>query len=344
MPTFAIGCAVNSQDRTGFAAAVSACNASDVCVLALGTDESIANEGNDRSDTSLPGVQSALALAILDCGKPTILVLFNGATLAIDSLLATARDSSLAVVEAWNPGVAGGTPIAAALFGKTNTWGKLPVSWYPEAYFKLLPIQDMDMVLGGGGAGRTYKYYNATSVATRTNTSGALLFPLGYGLSYTTFTLSGTCPNNPPSLVVNAADSSASPSISCTVTVANTGPLDGDEVVIVYVIPNATSVARARAALWNGGPRSDPLASRLVVAFERVHVAAGGRVDIPFNFSVPTFSSVDDSGARVVYPGQYVLRFSHGTSDSDASDVDVTVVVEIDGAERHVVRAAYPTW
>lgn len=156
-PAFAHGCDVNSGNTTGFAAAVAACNASDVCVLVLGTDGTIASEGTDRANTDLPGVQAGLAAAVLAVGRPTVLVMFNGGTLAIDAIVLPPRPQPLAVVEAWNPGVAGGAPVAAALFGASNRWGKLPVTWYPRGYFGLLPITDMDMVHGGGGAGRTYK-------------------------------------------------------------------------------------------------------------------------------------------------------------------------------------------
>lgn len=180
VPSFTPGCAVNSADTSGVAAAVAACAAADICVLALGTDGSIAGEGRDRTTTALPGSQGALAAAVLAANKPTVLVLFNGMTLAIDDIVSTQRlGAPLAIVEGWNPGVAGGTPVAAALFGATNRWGKLPVTWYPQQYFPLLTIEDMDMVHGGGGAGRTYKYYNSTAVGLATNSSGMPLFDFG---------------------------------------------------------------------------------------------------------------------------------------------------------------------
>lgn len=112
------------------------------------------------------------------------------------------------------------------------------------------------------------------------------------------------------------------------------------QVVTVFLVPDAARVAAGRAAAAAGGPRRDPLASRLLVAFERVTVPAGGRVDIPFNFSAPAFATVDDDGARVVRPGRYALRFSRGHGD----DVDVPVDVEVGGGvERRVLRA-YPRW
>jgi hypothetical protein len=149
-----------AADAAGVAAARDACAAADVCVVALGFDGSVCGEGTDRASTALDGLQGNLSAAVLALGKPVVFVLFNGGTLAIDSIV-HAPVGSVAIVEAFNPGVAGGTPVADALFGRANRWGKLPVSWPPAAYYNLLPIEEMDMVLGGNGAVR----FNAHSLA-----------------------------------------------------------------------------------------------------------------------------------------------------------------------------------
>ena len=148
-PAYAPGCDVGTPDPSGIPAAVAACNRSTICILALG--DNTEGEGQDRTDTALPGAQVTLALAVLAVGKPTVVVLFSGATLAVDAIVNAPRAAPLAIVAAWMPGVAGGTPVASALFGATNRWGKLPVSWYPAAYFTLLPIQV--------GRGRAWGYW-----------------------------------------------------------------------------------------------------------------------------------------------------------------------------------------
>ena len=156
-----------------------------------------------------------------------------------------------------------------------------------------------------------------------------------------------SCPGLPRVLRLSVGHDAAAPPppprvITCTVTVINTGARAGDEVITVYVAPNATAVASARATRALGvSPRADPLASRLLVAFDRVTVPAGGRVDVHFNFSPPAvFGFVDDDGARSVRPGSYALRFSRGAGD----DVDVPVDITVDGGELVVVRPAYPVW
>ena len=148
---------INSNATAGIAAALALGRAADTIVLALGIDKTVETEGTDRADTALPGEQQAFATQVLALGKPTVLVLVNGGALAIDALVARAvrADGSVApyaIVEAFNPSVAGTPPLAAALFGKENRWGKLPVTMYPHHAVDEGET-DYDM---SAGVGRTY--------------------------------------------------------------------------------------------------------------------------------------------------------------------------------------------
>ena len=108
---------------------------------------------------------------VLALGKPVVLVLCNGGALAIDRLIA----GPVAIVEAFNPSVAGPRALAATLFGEENRWGKLPVTMYPHSYIREQPVHNYDMAKAPG---RTYKYYRGTA-----------LFPFGFGLSLTEFAM-----------------------------------------------------------------------------------------------------------------------------------------------------------
>ena len=351
LSTFSQGCTVKGNDTQNIAAAVTACKIACVCILVPGTDGTVAGEGLDRVDTSLPGSQSTLALAILALRKPTIVILFNGGVLAIDALLS--YDTS--IIEAFNPGVVGGTPVADAMFGRTNRWGKLPVSWPPASYYTLLPIEEMDMVLGGGGAGRTYKYYNSTAVELQTNGSGKNLFELGFGLSYTNFSITGNCPNYSYNNKNDGTSSShwhfnfssaidvyrTSP-INCSVSVKNEGTREGDEVVTVFIVPSTVAVERGRAARLLSSssiPRNDPLASKLLVAFARVTVLQNETVTIPFSIPIPSFSGVSDFGAREIYSGTYDIEFTRG----HGTPLRIPIVIEtLNGTPVHIRKDA--TW
>ena len=148
--TYALGCPTNTPNATGgFPAALAAAGAADVVLLALGMDAATAGEGRDRADALLPGAQAALAAAVLALGKPTVVLLFNGAGLAIDELVSARSGGGgapLAIVECFYPGQAGGVPVVDTLYGRANRFGKLPVTLYPAAYYDAVAIDQMSMV------------------------------------------------------------------------------------------------------------------------------------------------------------------------------------------------------
>ena len=177
--------------------------------------------------------------------------------------------------------------------------------------------------------GRTYKYY-----------AGPVLYPFGFGLSYTTFSLSGDCPGSgsAPAHVWRLAAGTpraalragavAGGNTSCTITVKNTGSVAGDEVVQVFLAPNAASMARAHA---------DPMALKRLVAFQRVTLGAGQSAELPFSFDPAALAEVDQAGARVLWPGEYSLQVTRGHGEA----VPWRVRVEVAGGDRVVVRT-YP--
>ena len=140
-----------ANQAAGIAPAVALAKQADVVVLVLGNDRSIEHEGRDRTNTTLEGVQSQLGTAVLGAGTPTLLILSNGGAIAFDELV----EKSKAIVEAFNPGF-GSRALADLLFGKRNTWGKLPITLYPASYQDEQPMLQYDM---SAAPGRTYRYY-----------------------------------------------------------------------------------------------------------------------------------------------------------------------------------------
>ena len=279
---------INSNATSGIAAALALGRAADTIVLALGIDKTVETEGTDRADTALPGEQQAFATQVLALGKPTVLVLVNGGALAIDALVARAAraDGSIApyaIVEAFNPNVAGTPPLAATLFGKENRWGKLPVTMYPHHFIDEKAMTDYDM---SAGVGRTYKYY-----------TGAPLFAFGHGLSYTTFEVACTTAAAAPPVVAAT--------IACAVR--NTGGRDGDEVVQLY---HAVGDA-VRKGLDHPAPR------RALIDFARVSVAAGGVANVSFVVEMEALKVVNKTGARHLYPGEHRLYVARGAGGGD---------------------------
>ncbi len=203
------------------AQAVEAAKAADTIVMVLGDNEQTSREAwsdthlGDRSSLDLMGQQNDLAKAIFDLGKPTIVFLLNGRPLSVNLL----ADRADAIIEGWYMGQETGHAAVDILFGKINPGGKLPVSIARNV--GQLPI-----------------YYNYKPSARRGYLDGVTkpLYPFGFGLSYTDFSISA------PRLAKIRMGLSESTEVS--VEVKNTGSRRGDEVVQIYIRDDFSSVTR----------------------------------------------------------------------------------------------------
>ncbi|HKY41989.1 MAG TPA: glycoside hydrolase family 3 C-terminal domain-containing protein [Pyrinomonadaceae bacterium] len=200
--------------------AVKAAQESDASVLVLGISARLEGEemnvplegfrGGDRTEISLPKSQEALLKAVVETGKPVVVVLLSGSALAVN----WANDNVPAIMAAWYPGGEGGTAIADVLFGNYNPGGRLPVTFY-KSVDQLPPFTDYSM------QGRTYRYFK-----------GEPLYPFGYGLSYTRFLY-----NN----LKIAKSVKAGEPVKLSVDVTNIGEREGDEVIQLYLTDTAAS-------------------------------------------------------------------------------------------------------
>jgi beta-xylosidase len=216
------GCRVSGGDLSGVPAAVAEAAAADVVVLAVGDraglfGDGTSGEGCDAPDLDLPGRQPELVEAILDAGKPTVLLAISGRPYALGAY----QGRAAAIVQAFFPGEEGGAAIAGVLSGRVNPSGKLPVG---------VPRRP---------GGQPYTYLapplgqNSHGVS---NLDPTPAFPFGHGLSYTSFRYEN--------LRASAAEVDTSGSIELRVTVHNTGARDGDEVVQLYAADPVASVTR----------------------------------------------------------------------------------------------------
>lgn len=221
-------------------------------------------KGGDRTDIELPAIQRQLLKALKAAGKKVVFVNFSGSAMGLEPETQTCD----AILQAWYPGEAGGTAVADVLYGDYNPAGRLPVTFYKNVG-QLPDFQDYSM------KGRTYRYFEGTP-----------LFPFGHGLSYTTF-----------------AYGKAEVKEGCLlVPVTNTGRMDGDEVVQLYL--NRPDDA-------NG-----PL--KTLRAFKRVHIPAGATRTVSLPLTEETFNWWD-TATNTVHPlkGSYKLLYG-GSSDDQA--------------------------
>ncbi len=229
--------------------------------------------GGDRTRIDLPGTQQELIREIHALGKPVVLVLLNGGALAVN----WADKRIPAIVEAWYPGQAAGDAIADVLTGDYNPAGRLPVTFYRS-------VDDLPDFDDYNVSTQTYRYY-----------PGEPLYPFGYGLSYTTFAYGD----------LSVEDThKAGDSVRISVRVSNTGGMDGEEVVQVYVS-------------HVDAPVKVPI--RSLQAFRRIHLKQGEAKTVAFVLPPDAFSLIDENSERVVLPGKFVLSVGGGQPQAEAT-------------------------
>ncbi len=248
--------------------ALDAVQKSEVTVLVLGLSPDVEGEempleidGFDRGDRTrldLPQPQKELIKKVAGLGKPVVLVLMGGSSIAFNY----ANEHFPAILDAWYPGEAGGEAIADILFGNYNPSGRLPVTFYRSVH-DLPPFDNYDM------AGRTYKYY-----------TGPVLYPFGYGLSYTTFRYSDL------KISSGTIDNASTPVAEVRVT--NTGPMKGQEVVQLY-IRNETSGEKIPVHSLHG--------------FQKVFLNPGESRTVTFHLTAEDFKTVNAQGKKILEPG-----------------------------------------
>jgi beta-glucosidase len=179
--------------------AMSIASQSDVVIAAMGENVYLCGEARDRHTLNLPGDQELFVQKLLDTGKPVILVLFGGHTLAIEKL----APRCAAIIQAWYPGEEGGNALADILLGKVNPSAKLATT-YPGGDYK-------------------------GSICYNMGYQSPPLYPFGYGLSYTAYNYSKI--TAPESADINQDR------IPVSFTLKNIGKRAGTEVTQLYLAP-----------------------------------------------------------------------------------------------------------
>ncbi|XWS46568.1 hypothetical protein CRYUN_Cryun14cG0079000 [Craigia yunnanensis] len=276
---------VACADDKLFSGAIDAARQADATVLIMGLDQSVEAEFKDRTGLLLLGRQQDLVSKVAMASKgPTIIVLISGGP--IDVSFAKNDPRIAAILWAGYPGQAGGAAIANVLYGTTNPEGKLPMTWYPQDYVSTLPMIDMAMRSSPNKnyPGRTYRFYK-----------GPVVYPFGYGMSYTNFV--HTIASAPNVVAVpldgrhNSGNTTASGkaikvnhakcnnlSVGLQIDVKNTGSKDGTHTMLVFSTPPAGHWAPQKQ----------------LVAFAKVHVPAGSQQRVGINIHLCKFLSVVD--------------------------------------------------
>ncbi len=273
----------------GFADAVAAAKAADQVVLAVGETREMSGEAASRSTLDLPGRQQELIDAIKGTGTPFVVVLFNGRPLTLGDVAA----SSPAILESWFPGVEAGNAVADVVFGKVNPGGKLPVS-FPQR------LGQVPIYYNHEPTGRPCDVTQKYNSRYRDLRSCDPLYPFGFGLSYTTFSITG--------LTLDHTTVSPRGRVRATVRVTNTGDVAGDEVVQLYLHDPVSSI-------------SQPV--RRLRGFERVTLQPKESRTVTFTLDRSDFGFYDNRGDFVVEPGQIEVY----AGDSSQATMEKTFTV-----------------
>ena len=260
------------DDDAGMAAAVEAASSAEVAVVVIGQRQNQIGEKASNDTLDLPGRQLEQLQAIVATGTPTVAVVMSGRPLD----LRWADDNVPAILQVWYPGTRGGEAVAALLFGDVSPGGKLPVSW--PRHVGQIPVIHSH-----------YTTFQPAEAASRYwQEASTPLYPFGHGLSYASFEYAN--------LRLSAESVPVGGTVQVSVDVTNTGSVDADEVVQLYIHQR-----------W--GTSSRPI--RELKAFERVAIAAGATTTVTFDlgpdqlryWSAVTRDWVQDATEIEVYVG-----------------------------------------
>ena len=236
-------------------------------------------DNGDRTSIELPQVQRDILKALHEAGKKIVLVNCSGSAVA----LTPETETCDAILQAWYPGEQGGHALADVLFGDYNPGGKLTVTFYKDDS-QLPDFSDYRM---NGEIGRTYKYFK-----------GEALFPFGYGMSYTTFSVGS------PKAVYGEND------ITVSTTVKNTGKVDGTEIVQVY--------------MHRPDDADGPI--KTLCAYQRVDLKAGESSKLDITFPRQRLEAWDaETNTMKVIPGTYELLVGKSSAAKDLKKTKIQV-------------------
>ncbi|MGD0592045.1 MAG: xylan 1,4-beta-xylosidase [Bacteroidota bacterium] len=239
-------------------------------------------KGGDRTDIELPASQRNFLWALKKAGKKIVFVNCSGSAIS----LVPETESCDAILQAWYGGESGGQAVADVLFGDYNPSGRLPITFYKNSS-QLPDFEDYSM------KGRTYRYMSDP------------LYPFGYGLSYTTFSIGSA---NASKTEIKMNDN-----IKLTIPVSNIGKRDGTEIVQVYV----------RKLNDTGGPL------KTLRAFKRLDVAVGKTQNVTIDLPSTTFQCFDSSSNMMrVTAGEYELLYGTSSDDKDLKSIKITIQEE----------------
>ena len=241
----------------------------------------------DESNFNLVGAMGPLVQAIINTGKPTVVVFQSGKPITESWI----SNSSSALVQQFYPSEQGGNALADVLYGTVNPSGKLSVGFPHDVgtipiYYDYLNsgrTTDPGLIIPNGSLMFGHQYVQNTPVP---------LYEFGFGMSYSTFSYSNVS--------LSSQNASASDIVTASVQVTNTSPVDGMEVVQLYVQDVISSVV---------------VPNQLLKGFQKVMIKAGQSATVEIPVNVQDLGLWNINMDYVVEPGDFVLRVGSSSAD-----------------------------
>ncbi|MCZ4347539.1 glycoside hydrolase family 3 C-terminal domain-containing protein [Devosia neptuniae] len=286
LAAFAAGIGLPLGDQAIAEAAALAASA-ETAIVCIGRSGEWDTEGSDLPSITLPGRQNELVAAIAKANPNTIVVLQTGGPVEMDWI-----GSVAALLQAWYPGQEAGNAIADVLTGATEPTGRLPQTF--PARWSDNPTQSQDAEIYPGLDGKVryeegifvgYRHYDRHGIKP--------LFPFGFGLGYTDFTLSD--------LQVDDTAFEADGAVTVTVTLTNSGPRDGASVVQLYVCDDEAS---------------DPRPEKELKAFAKAWLKAGQSTQLTLRLDARAFAFFRPQSKHwLLENGSFTLRLGQSSDD-----------------------------
>jgi beta-glucosidase len=278
---FSKGSDFKGEDRSGISEAVDIAKDADVVILVLGdcsglVPECTTGETRDNSSLKLPAIQEDLAKAVIETGKPVILVLINGRPYTIPWL----AENVDAIVEAWLPGEEGGRAVANVIFGDVNPGGKSPLT-FPRS------VGQLPKLYLSSPAGRKSNWWG-----DYVDSAVTPLFPFGHGLSYTTFEYGD--------LSISPQAATKGEEIEISFNLRNTGDVPGEEVVQLYIHDKFAS---------------SPRPVKELKGYHRLALSPGESKNITFKMNVEQCAFYNNDLNLVLEPGTIEVMLGSSSED-----------------------------
>ncbi len=286
---FDSGCEFFVPKKAGIEGALALAKNADVIVAVVGEQAMMSGEAASRADISLPAAQEDLVLELVRTGKPVIVILMNGRPLAIPKI----AESASAILETWWLGTEAGNAIADVLYGEYNPSGKLPMT-FPRT------VGQVPIFYNEKSTGRPYDP-NSKWTSKYIDTPNSPQWPFGFGLSYTTFRYGDP--------VTDKAVFKKGEPLQIKVNVANTGKMDGEEVVQLYVRDLVGSVTRPVKELK---------------AFQKIMLKSGESRDVTFTLTEHDLGFFRRDMTFGVEPGEFEIMVGGNSDDLKRIKVRMT--------------------